>query len=280
MEEGANPSGQDAASHWKPVLVIGLLAAVVMVLPLLVLPQTSERRASQTSAEYADVLRALQTDVVAANSVLDLLTDPGVEESQFATALPLLSDLDAHAEAARAVTSGRSLAPWPLAPAEPLDALLPIRDALAAAAPATDAIVADLVGLLNYRAAYARMLRIRELPSVAPQPFERFRNQLDEMVRTEMALLDELPSAELLREHRSAVSRALRGLNDWTDDYVAALWIGDEPAIQRLLREHALLRLELDRGLTQRIAAIRVELDERLRALEDDLGGALAAVES
>lgn len=280
MQEPADAVREDAASHWRPVLVLGVIVALALVVPVLMLPQTSALRAGQTSAEYRDALLALQADVAATDDVVELLTDPATEESEFAEALLPLSELAAHAEAARRVTSRRSLSPWPLAPAAPLQALAPTRTALEAAAPAADTIVTDLIAVLNYRAAYARMLDLEEMPSVAPLRFSRFKNQLEEMAEEELALLDELPSPHLMREHRSAVSRAVRGMGDWVEDYWAALWIGDEPTIERLLRELALLRLELDANLTARLAAIRSDVGAQLGELAAVLEEALSAVES
>ncbi len=276
--------GEDAESlvdmrrSWKPVLWIGVVTLLAFIVPLLVLPGTSARRADARAAELSATLAALNADMGPAQQALEVLTEPASSPDQFAALLPTIAGMRTDAEAvAEDAARGVPFA-WPLASSEPFDELVPfVRDARGYAATASD-LVEELVAVLNYRAAYAAVLAVGDLPPRAPERFDRFISEVGDLSDAQQQLLEELPRHPSLADHRSAVGDGVRRFESWTEEYIRALFIGDEASVTELFLELEVVQRELDIGLIRALAAIRSELDAVILQLADELAGAIAGL--
>lgn len=272
------PHHQDARRFWPWVAAI-VVALLALAVPVVWLPGTSEARAAARASEYRSALFGLRQELVDTQRVLLVLTEPGSGPEAFDELLPSLSRLQEWARVAKRMAAEPLPRAWPLAPSAPLQSLRPARDVLAASADEAEAVVSDLADVLNYRTVFVEILDVAALPLTPPRNFRRFKGRLADVLAAEEASLSALPRPDLLRNHASQVRDAVARLDDWGDEYVNALWIGDTPTAAALLNELRSDRHRLEIDLEAELSAIRVAVDTRILVLAGELETALAALD-
>ena len=273
------PTPEATKNLARPVIVIAIVVAVALLLPLIVLPQTSGPRANRRANEYHSAIVTLHNDLPETQATLVVLTEPSSRSPEHAALLPALGDSREHVEAAADVASRRMPFAWPLASSEPFDKLAPVRATLAESVRTADALLADLVALINYRAVYGQMFSYDDLPLAAPSRFDRFIGRLAEDGAADADLLGELPRIDALDGHRSSVGALVRRLDPWIDEYTGALFIGDIDTVNQLLTELNTQRRALNAELLAELSRIRRSFDETVLQLAADLEDALVVLE-
>ncbi len=271
---------REATKAFWPWIIVIAVAVAVLFAPILWLPGTSEARAAARAREYHDALFGLRQELAETQQALLVLTEPSAEPDALGETVPALVRLEDWGRHAREIADDSLPRAWPLAPSEPFGPLAPARDALAVAAGTAESTVEDLVGVLNYRVAFDEILVVDSLPLLPPLNFRRFKGTLSDLDSAQLALLAELPRPVLLRSHASKVRDAVGRFDEWIDEYVDALWIGDTPTAAALLGELTDTRSRLENELAAELSAIRVTVDSRILVLADELDTALAALEA
>ncbi len=259
------------------VIAIGALAVVSVVLALLWLPGTSQRRADGRMDDYARTMIVLRSHMPEAQQVLAMITEPEADASQFPDLIPVVASMRSDAEEALDVAGETLPSAWFLAPSGPFEELAATRSTVSGHATTADAIARRLSAVLDYRTIFAGFLDIGE-PPTAPLDLDGLAASLVTTTADAASILAELPDDAALVDHRTEAGTALERFRSWHVEYTDALRSGGDGAA--LLEEHAAVRDHLARTMLTALAQIRSEIDREIVDLAARLDAALAAVAS
>jgi hypothetical protein len=275
--EDVSPVVDKTRSFRVPALILAVLAAIALAVFALWLPGTSSRRADAVATDYSDALGDIRTALPATQQVLEEVTEPSADATQFPDLLPTLAELEAAAATALALAAEPLPEPWPLAPSAPFDELQPFRDAVSVEAASADAIQRQIGDVLEYRMTAAGILDTGELPANADQ-LDELNARLAETATETAGIIADLPDDAAFVEHKEAAQTALERFFDWQVSYVDALRTESTDLVASHIDEMAEAKAQLDRLLVNALAQIRSDIDEEIIALAAALDETIVAL--
>ncbi|MGI9528434.1 MAG: hypothetical protein ACR2NG_01885 [Acidimicrobiia bacterium] len=261
-------------------VVVGLLVAIALVVAAaIVLPARVEDQALEVRQTYYDSAFDVRDYLPSAQVALDSITNPSSDDSQVASAVPMIAELDTRAFALETATSEPLPSTLPLVPSGPIDELEPLKDTGAILGAASSDLSRRLGNAYVYRTSIPLLLNTGSLPIAATtNEINDISVTLASSLATDAGIVADLPDDPAFAEVKTTASATLVRAAEWQDEYLDALTSEDADAAAALVGEMTEMRITLQSLTADALVAFRAEADITIVSLAGDLDVYLVAV--
>jgi hypothetical protein len=264
--------------RWAVVLALLLFVGAVIAAVVL-LPRAAEREAELVAADYRRALVDLRNVLPATQEALADITDTTSTDEAVAGAVPTTAELSAASHNVTTLATEPLPSTLPFVPRGPLEDLEPTREAMVLAGAAGDIIAVRLGHGFAYRTTVPMLLATPELPDEADSStINELSVTLAESLADTSQLVSQLPEDPAFRDVKAMADSATIRFAAWQPEYLDALRRGDIDAAAALILELDEMRSGLADANTAALAVLRIELDEQIIVLANDIEATIFAM--
>ncbi len=257
--------------RWPVVMALLLVIAGISAAALW-LPRSIDRQAAVIRQVYYDEASGLRNYLPIAQGALDTITNPATEDSAISGSVPLIAEFASFALGLQSATAEPLPSVLPLVPADPIDALAPLRFTGSLLGASGSDLAGRLADAYVYRTTVPLLLQTGPLPLIATtQELNEVSVRLASSLAEDAGAASDLPDDSTLDAVALLARESLTRYADWQDEYLGALATGDIATAEILVAEIDTLRSALGTANEEALLVVRTEVDSGIVTLARDL---------